>query len=258
MTSSGEKGFRPDPPRVLFGSREPIFNVLPENVRANLRHPSSENALLWNLIYPLAQPTLQLAALHKSRPLWGTVLPESEIQDDLRPYFWGYSTGGDRLSFLDEVLEQVDGAGPKTEVDLFLVGGKNLILVEAKHLGLPGRCSRYAKQRCPEIHVHQDQKEELCRYWESREHAFDLHLGFGERPIEDDPSPPCNKHYQLGRTFLVGHALSQRFDLTFQLWMIVPREHWTSIQHTWLDFSERVLDNALWRRMRVIAWEDLA
>jgi hypothetical protein len=258
LTPSEEKGLRPAPPRVLFGSREPIFKVLPESVRANLRHPTSENALLWNLIYPLAQPTLQLAALHAIRRLWGTVLPEVEVQDTLKPYFWGYSTDGERLSFLDEVLEQVDGAGPRTEVDLFLVGGKNLILVEAKHMGLPGRCSRYANRRCPEIHVDQGEKDEPCRYWENVEHAFNVHLDFGERPDVDDPSPACNKHYQLGRTFLVGHALSQRFDLPFQLWMIVPRQRWTSLQHTWLDFSERVLDNALWRRMRVIAWEDLA
>lgn len=258
MTPSGEKGLRPAPPRVLFGSREPIFNVLPENVRANLRHPSSENALLWNLIYPLAQPTLQLAALHAMRPLWGTMLPDSEAQDDLRPYFWGYSIGGERLPFLDNVLKQVDGAGPQTEVDLFLVGGKNLILVEAKHLSLPGRCSRYGYQRCPEIHVDQGEKIEPCRYWESAEHAFNVHLDFGDRPDVDDPSPACNKHYQLGRTFLIGHALSQRLDLTFQLWMIIPRDRWPSLQHTWKDFSERVLDNALWRRMRIIAWEELA
>lgn len=257
MTRSGERGLRPPPPRVLFGSREPIFKVLPENVRSNLRHPSSENALLWNLIYPRAQPTLQLAALHAIRPLWGTALPQSETQDGLLPYFWGYSVAGDRLPFLDEVLEEVDGPGPRTEVDLFLMGDGHLIVAEVKHLSLPGRCSRYSHQRCPEIHEREEEKDDPCRYWENEEHPFYRHLDFGERPISDHPAPACNKHYQLGRTLLVGHALSQRFGLTFHMWMIVPKERWASIKPTWLDFTECILDDSLWRRMRVLAWEDM-
>jgi hypothetical protein len=51
--------------------------------------------------------------------------------------------------------------------------------------------------------------------------------------------------------------LSQYLGLVFHLWMIVPRARWTSIQPAWLDFTERVLDDALWRRMRVLAWEDI-
>ena len=96
------------PRRILAGADEPIFDVLSERVLDNLRRPRSENALVWNLVYPLARPTLSFSHLMGLKPLWGTpglAVPE----DDLQPYFWGYGIAGNRLEPLVEVLEEVDG-----------------------------------------------------------------------------------------------------------------------------------------------------
>jgi hypothetical protein len=242
--------------KILFGENEVIFSKLPNNVLANLRHPRSENALLWNLIYPLAQPGISLQSLLTITPLWGTVRIELG-EDSIEPYFWGFSISGERLPGLDGVLEMIDGSGPKTEVDLFLLGRNYLILVEAKHLSGLGRCSRYANLRCPEIHGEDVDGMEPCRYWEAGEQEFQRLLNLGDRPIAGDPSPPCNQHYQLARTLMVGNALAQEYQLEFSLWMLISKTKWRSIERNWIDFSERIREEALWRRMRVLAWEDL-
>ena len=248
---------RPSPRRILVGSDEPIFNVLPERVRGNLRTPTSENALLWNLIYPLAQPKISISKLLNLRPLWGTSsLPET-VEDDLTPYFWGYSIDGDRLVYLDEVLEEVNGPGLKTEVDLFLLGDRNLIVVEAKHVGGLGRCKRFANLHCPEIHRDAEELTDVCRYWEDGTAYFGTHLEFGPRPEPGEETPPCHRQYQLARTLLVGYSLTKRLQLQYHLWLIVPRGRWRSFERDWLDFSDRVRDDALWRRLRVSAWEDI-
>ncbi|MEE8121880.1 MAG: hypothetical protein V3T55_10145, partial [Anaerolineales bacterium] len=51
------------PKQVISGENERIFSVLPENVLTNFLKPTSENALLWNVIYLLAQPTVSLIDL---------------------------------------------------------------------------------------------------------------------------------------------------------------------------------------------------
>jgi hypothetical protein len=137
---AGSKARRPRPERWLQGAGEPIFEALPASVLDNTRHPRSENALLWNTLYPRLWPTSRLSDLLKLPPLWGTPkLPFSD--EDLRPYFWGYAVDGQHLPGLDAALDAVDGPGPSTEVDLFLVGRTQLILVEAKHTSGLGRCS---------------------------------------------------------------------------------------------------------------------
>src|SRR3990170_2940375 len=141
MTMSDDQ-VTPSPKQILAGAGEPIFHVLPAGVLANMALPGSENALLWNLVYPLAQPTVQLVDLLGVRPLWGTTLSVEEFADELKPYFWGYSSEGERLRGLDSVLERVDGRGPRTEVDLYLRGVNHLVMAEAKHMAAPGRCSR--------------------------------------------------------------------------------------------------------------------
>lgn len=187
--------------------------------------------------------------------MWGTSgLPET-IDDKLIPYFWGYSIDGDRLHHLDEVLDEIDGPGLKTEVDLFLLGERNLVLVEAKHIGGLGRCKRYAHHNCPEIHSAVEEMVDVCRYWEDDAASFRVHLEFGPRPEHGEESPPCHRHYQLARTLLVGISLAMRLNLQFHLWLIIPRERWRSFERDWLDFSDRVRDHELWRRLRVIAWE---
>lgn len=242
--------------KILFGENEPIFSKLPNNVLANLRHPRSENALLWNLIYPLAQPAISMSQLLRISPQWGTPMIEL-AEDSLVPYFWGYHILGERLPGLDTVLERIDGAGPKTEIDLFLLGENNLVVIEAKHLSGLGHCSRFSTHRCPEIHQDAISEVEPCRYWERGEQEFAQLLDFGDRPIAGGSSPPCNQHYQLARSLVIGDVLAKEYHVEFSLWMMVSKTKWRSIEKNWLDFAMRIKGEELWRRMRVIAWEDI-
>jgi hypothetical protein len=244
--------------RILNGSGEAIFSALPNQVLANLRHSGSENALVWNLIYPLAKPTINLTPLMALAPLWGTLdLNLTNKILELEPYYWGFNIDGEPLPALASILERIDGSGPKTEIDLFLAGKTDIVLIEAKHLSGLGRCSRYAKHRCPQIHLSEEDRTRSCRYWQPGEQAFGLHLEFGSRPMPGDHSPACSRHYQLARTLLVGAALAKELGLHFHLWLILPRSRWRSMEKTWIDFAERVRDECLWRNMRVLAWEDV-
>jgi hypothetical protein len=243
-------------PRILVGSEEPIFSVLPDRVLSNLRNEGSENALVWNLMYPIAQPSVSLGELVSLRPLWG--IPNLKEEDEaLEPYYWGFSVSGQRLGGLDDTLDSIDGGGNQTEVDLFLVGQTSLILIEAKHQSGLGRCSRYLGQRCPEIHDGRVESSDDCRYWGEGDQQFLRLLEFGLRPSPLDPPPKCSYHYQLARTMLVGDSLARHLDLSFHLWMILPRRRWGSIQMTWLDFADSVRDDDQWRRLRVLSWEDV-
>lgn len=243
----------PHSKRILAGEEEAIFGALPQRVLANLRISGSENALVWNLVYPLG-PQISLQRMLSIRPLWGTAALEAD-DDALRPYFWGYGIDGEVLPGLEQSLDQVDGPGLQTEVDLFFLGERSLILAEAKNLSGLGRCSRFLKQRCPEIHP--SPEENTCRYWESQLTPFENWLDFGKRPQPEDPAPPCSQHYQLGRTLLVGAQLARLLERDLYLWLIMPRGRWAGFRRTWKDFSDRVADEQLWRRMRVLAWEDL-
>lgn len=247
----------PSPKQILSGAGEPIFRVLPAGVLANMVIPGSENALLWNLVYPLAQPTVRLVDLLGARPLWGTPLSGDEFVDELKPYFWGYSVEGERLEGLDAVLARVDGQGPRTEIDLYLRGANHLVVAEVKNLATPGRCSRYAAGRCPEIHIEESVLRDPCRYWEQDGARFETALDFGQRPVPGNESPPCDRHYQLGRTLLVGLSLAQRLGLTLHLWLVTPSGAWSHLERGWLDFASRVRDESLWRRLRVLPWEEI-
>ena len=248
---TGKRGHIPK--RVLEGIEEGIFDALPQRVLDNLRRPASENALVWNLVYPLARPHISLAALMALRPLWGT--PSIEQEDDaLQPYFWGYSISGQKLPGLDHTLQHINGPGPHTEVDVFLVGERNLVLVEAKNRSGLGRCARYQKGRCPEARV-DEQTPQTCRYWEVPEARFSDLLDFGPRPVQEDPPPVCSTHYQLARTLLVGRELATRMEKRLHFWMIAPNSRWGALRPTWQDFCDRLVDDSLWRRLRVLAWE---
>jgi hypothetical protein len=238
---------------VLAGSEEPVFRVLPQRVIRDMQRPDSESALLWNLIYPRAQPTLAMEELLSLRPLWGSRV--DPVSDGLVPYYWGFSQMGARLPQLDHVLEIVDGPGPKTEVDLFLFGERELVLVEAKHMAGLGRCGRYGSKKCPEIHTQPSAAG--CRYWTSDESLFSNMLDFGIKPEPKHPAPICDRHYQLGRTALVGSELAKDLDRRLHLWLILPRSRWGALRRDWIDFSERIGDDSLWRRLRVLAWEDV-
>ena len=240
--------------RILQGEDEAIFSTLPATVLANLRHPRSENALVWNLLYPRFWPSISFTKLLGLRPLWGTVGLEA-AEDVLVPYFWGFRPDGERLEGLRQVLDDVDGPGPQTEVDLLLLGASQLVAVEAKRSSGFGRCHRYAAKRCPEVHGRLDD-EVGCRYWELAASRFDVDLELGKRPTSTDPPPPCYLHYQLARTLRVGVELARRQGLAFHLWLMTPRRHWTrQLKSDWMDLGERVRDDGLWRRLRVLSWE---
>lgn len=238
---------------ILAGSEEPVFRVLPQRVVDDMKHPRSESALVWNSIYPRAQPTIDLAQLLSLTPLWGSSI--GPISDRLVPYYWGFDQDGRRLPNLDRVLDRIDGPGPRTEVDLFLLGEGELILVEAKHMAGLGKCGRFGSGRCPEIHAVPSSSS--CRYWTEDPSLFSTVLDLGLKPELDDPAPACDSHYQLARTALVGNALSRVLNRRLHLWLIVPRMRWGALERDWIDFSERISDDQLWRRLRVLAWEDI-
>ncbi len=246
----------PIPRSILAGQDEGIFRCLPQTVIDNLRRPASENALVWNLLYPLARPMLSLQSLLGLRPLWGSVQADQQ-DEDLIPYFWGYGIAGDRLDGLDDALDKVDGPGLQTEVDVVLVGDRSLVLVEATHLAAPGRCGRYLRRVCPEVHPGAGRGAGACRYWEAGESSFSDLLDFGARPTADSPQPPCAAHYQLGRTLLLARALARRLERRPHLWVIAPRSRWLRLERGWLDFADRLRDPADWRASRVLAWEDV-
>jgi len=242
--------------RIWHGSEEAIFKALPANVLANFRNQRSENALLWNTIYNIARPRIQLLSLLSLKPLWGTRDHFEEPDDELKPFFWGYDITGNRMSGLDEALDEIDGPGPATEVDLFLFGDKHLIAVEAKHTTGFGRCGRYQQSRCPEIHP-ETAAGETCRYWEEDLAKFVGAIKVGSRPEVGSKAPLCSRHYQLGRTMLLGMRLAAQHERIFSLWAFVSKEGWRSLELDWLDFAGRVLDSNIWRRMRVISWAAL-
>jgi hypothetical protein len=244
------------PQKILHGSQEPIFAVLPQTILSNFLIPKSESALLWNRLYPVSHPHLALSQVLALKPLWGTALSGTG-EDWLRPFFWGYAVDGERLPMLDEVLEEIDGPGQQTEVDCFLLGKRQLILLEAKLGAAPGRCSRYQRRACPEIHGRLEDATPGCRYWEPGAAAFNRLLAFGDRPTPASDSPPCGAHYQLGRMALVGSLLASRLGLSPHLWLVAPGWRWPGLEKRWLDFASRVRDEGLWRQMRVLSWEAL-
>jgi hypothetical protein len=247
----------PLPRAIHSGESEGAFGRLPETVIANLRRPNSENARLWNTFNPRPGRPLMLRPLLAAPRLWGTAMPEAP-DDRLEPYFWGYHPGGDRLEGLAQALDEVDGGGPQTEIDLVLRGAGHLVVVEAKNLSTLGRCGRHQRRACPEVHRSAERWLEGCRYWEVEAARFETHLDFGPRPGPGTPRPPCAVHYQLARTLLIGLALSASLGLQLHLWLLLPRARWPSLERTWLDFAGRVRDPDLWRRLRVLAWDDLA
>lgn len=252
------------PKQVLSGHDEPIFKVLPADLLANLQRPRSENALVWNLFYPLARPGLSFADLCHVRPIFGTPAP-AEQQDSLVPYFWGWSVRGERLAGLDEALAEVDGGPGHTEADLLLLGEANLVVVEAKRFSGFGRCGRYMAGRCPEIHPRGSEAAggepgdpaAACRYWAEPPARFDRLLDFGPRPDPATAAPPCSRHYQLARLLLLGEALARRLGREFHLWVVSPRGAWRGLEADWRDFVGRIRDDRLWRRARVLAWEEV-
>ncbi|MEX2030019.1 MAG: hypothetical protein WD906_03505 [Anaerolineales bacterium] len=224
------------------------------------------------MIYPKARPGLSFARLSSVRPLHGTPLP-AVAEDILVPYFWGWSLEGERMEGLDEAGRWIDGG--QTEADLLLLGRDNLILVEAKRFSGFGRCARYLAERCPEINRYEagvtsehlgtearaadaerGQLDAECRYWSEPAARFDTQLDFGPRPDPASSAPPCSRHYQLARLLLLGSTLAAGIGRTFHLWGVVPRSEWQRLRPDWEDFVERLRDESMWKRQRVIAWED--
>ena len=243
----------PPPKGILAGDSEPIFSRLPEEVRVNMRREGSESAVLWNLLYPFAHHGISLMAWQQLRPLWGSA-SETIDEDRLLPYFWGLHADGTALPGLSETAAAVAGRDDRLEIDLLLLGARHLIAVEAKTDGEPGRCGRYDGGRCPEVHGGGG----TCRYWEDGPAAFDRSFDFGARPVRDqEVRPPCAVHYQLARTLLAVEHLARAQGLVPHLALLIPQRRWAALRSGWQDFAERVREDAPWRRMRVVAWEDL-
>jgi hypothetical protein len=154
---------------------------------------------------------------------------------------------------LAEAAEAIAGREDRLEVDLILRGEKVLVAIEAKTDADLGRCGRYQAGRCPEIHG----GEVPCRYWEGGV-TFTESLDFGALPERGaEETPPCAWHYQLARTLLMAQRLSQTSGLIPHICLLVPRRRWPALRGSWEDFAERVRDEDQWRRLRVVAWEDL-
>ena len=56
---------------------------------------------------------------------------------------------------------------------------------------------------------------------------------------------------------MVGISLAERLGLTMHLWLVTPSEAWPHLERGWLDFAGRVRDEVLWRRLRVLPWEEI-
>ncbi len=243
----------PPPTGILAGEREPIFQYLSEEVRTNMLRRGSECAALWNAFYPFAHSGLPLRAWLSLPRLWGSGGEVGE-GDLLIPCFWGMFADGRPLPGLAEVTSAIAGREDRLEVDLFLVGRRHLIAVEAKVDGAPGRCRRYDSGRCPEVHG----ADAGCRYWENGPSSFDQALDFGDRPIRDqEEQPRCAIHYQLARTLLAVERLAMLKNLVPHLALLIPRRRWPALRAGWQDFAERVREEEQWKRLRVVAWEDL-
>jgi hypothetical protein len=239
-----------------------------------MRRARDESAVLWNVLYPRAQPHLSLRELLALRPLWGTPVEPDVPDDALQPFYWGFSVNGERLSELHAALEAVAGRKDLLEVDLLLVGRSNLVVIEAKNLASAGQCGRYLRGRCPEIHrlsatlpprplpaersaegVDSSGDSRGCRYWEDPSAPFGRLFDFGPRPSPESERPACADHYQLARCLLLARELGGRIRRKPHLWLVVPQARWPEIYPTWLSFAERVADDADWRGLRVLAWE---
>lgn len=252
------KNGRPVSEHIYDGIQEPIFSVLPQRVVENFGKRASENALLWNTFYP-RRNQLDLAGLFELRPNWGTM--KMVEPEPLEPYFWGYGVDGSRLRNLDLILNAVDGAGQKTEIDLFLLGKRSLVVVEAKNTAHLGRCQRFQQGRCPEVQKmcpvqNAAQQYENCRYWHVPEARFDELLHISHPLARGDGSrPACDRHYQLARTLLIGSRLAASLELQLCIWLLMPHRRWSAFEKTWLDFSRFIRKEEVWRNARVISWE---
>ena len=216
--------------------------------------PDSESALLWNLIYQRAQPTLAAEELLSLPPLWGSRV--DPIFDDLLPYYWGFSQMGARMPRLDHVLDMVDGPGPKTEVDLFLLGESGACAYRGKaHGRMWGGAVGTAQENVPRFTM--NPRRLVADIGHRRNRCFPTCSISGSSPSEMIRHRCANRHYQLGRTALVGSELAKELNRRLHLWLILPRSRWRYLRRDWIDFSDRIGNDSLWRRLRVLAWEDV-
>src|SRR3990172_5155176 len=83
----------------------------------------------------------------------------------------------------------------------------------------------------------------------------DLYLK-GERVLvaieaKTDADPAGCGRYAAGRCPEIHGGLEPH------LCLLIPRRRWPALRTAWQDFAERVRDDGQWKRLRVVAWEDL-
>jgi hypothetical protein len=217
-----------------------------------MQTPGSESARVWNTFYPLAGRGIASQTWFGLPRLWGSA-QLNPTPDVMTPYFWGYRIDGQLLPGLGAAAEAVAGREDRLEVDLILRGEHDLVAVEAKGNGAPGRCGRFESETCPEVHG----GGTPCRYWEEAPAAFTPLLDFGPRPTPHEADrPPCSVHYQLARTLVLVTRLAEAGGQVPHVCLLLPKRRWPVLRSTWIDFSERVRDDAQWTRLSVVAWED--
>jgi len=164
----------------------------------------SEDALSWNLLRSLHQAgKLQLVTDFLSPGMEVSML-----------YFWGHVVDESSAKIdatVQEALNEIepwgrDGKRQQTETDVMLRGTRDLVMVECK-LGMPGKPVKAWSRSSPGM------RGDYLKFLDR----------FGVRLFNDsfDFESDGNRFYQLFRNYLLGAALSQRWEVRFWLLTVV-------------------------------------
>ena len=195
--------------------KHPVYDLLPQRTQTKILSPVSEDKLTWDCFFGLLRAG-------KLGSLLASVLKiPGENLEDARLVLWGYEIREDGAAVwepLREVLSAVENyrdgkpEGQKTEPDVIVVSGRFLVVAECKRRSVLGRCSRFADERCPEIHIAR-RKRPYCQYWTC---GLQELVTFS-KPVPATSAPDCNQYYQLLRNYLIGDRLAAVLGLPLHL-----------------------------------------